>query len=410
MDSFRCIKPCIESEFGKLECVMLHSPGNEIENMTPENAHKFLFSDILNKNEAMEDYKDFFGTLKKVSRVVIFDRLLEETLQNDEVKRKIVEKICTNEKVKYLTPILSEMNAAKLAKVLVEGFQANGLKERFVLDPIPNLFFMRDAAFTMFDNIIINKMATNVRDRETILLDAIFKNTKLFDTEVVHPVERYTPCPGGSIEGGDVHIARHDIILSGMGIRTNRIGIDALVCHLKSKKTEKHLIFQELPSSPESFIHLDMVFTLLGQNRCMAYKQVVMNNRFKTTHLIINGESPVKVVEEENLVSALNGLGMELEPIWCGGDDDYTAAREQWHSGANFFSFAPGKILGYERNNHTIETLSNSGFEVLKASDVASGAVNVDDYRQCVVTFKGNELARGGGGARCMTMPLVRKA
>lgn len=410
MDSFRCIKPCVESEFGKLEYVMLHAPGNEIENMTPENAHKFLFSDILNKNEAMADYKDFFGTLSKVSNVVVFDQLLEETLQNDKVKQQVVEKICTNENVKYLIPILSEMSAAELAKVLVEGFQSKGLKERFVLDPIPNLFFMRDASFTMFGDIIINKMATDVRDRETILLDAIFRNTKLFNTEVVHPIERYTPRPGGSIEGGDVHIARHDIVLSGMGLRTNRIGIDALISHLKSKNAEKHLIFQELPSAPESFIHLDMVFTLLGQNKCMAYKQVIMNSQFKTTHLVINGENPVKIIEEENLVSALNNLGMELEPIFCGDGDDYAAAREQWHSGANFFSFAPGKILGYERNNHTIEALSNSGFEVLKASDVANGIVNVDDYKQCVVTFKGNELARGGGGARCMTMPLVRKS
>lgn len=255
MDSFRCIKPCVESEFGKLEYVMLHAPGNEIENMTPENAHKFLFSDILNKNEAMADYKDFFGTLSKVSNVVVFDQLLEETLQNDKVKQQVVEKICTNENVKYLIPILSEMSAAELAKVLVEGFQSKGLKERFVLDPIPNLFFMRDASFTMFGDIIINKMATDVRDRETILLDAIFRNTKLFNTEVVHPVERYTPRPGGSIEGGDVHIARHDIVLSGMGLRTNRIGIDALINHLKSKK------HRETPYLPRTSVGTRVVHT-----------------------------------------------------------------------------------------------------------------------------------------------------
>ena len=47
MDYFRCIKPCVESEIGKLEYVILHAPGKEIEHMTPENAHKFLFSDIL---------------------------------------------------------------------------------------------------------------------------------------------------------------------------------------------------------------------------------------------------------------------------------------------------------------------------------------------------------------------------
>ena len=37
------------SEIGKLNAVLLHRPGIEIERMTPENAHEALYSDILNK-------------------------------------------------------------------------------------------------------------------------------------------------------------------------------------------------------------------------------------------------------------------------------------------------------------------------------------------------------------------------
>ena len=183
-----------------------------------------------------------------------------------------------------------------------------------------------------------------------------------------------------------------------------------MVEHLKTKGDHRHLISQELPLEPESFIHLDMVFTLLDVNKCMVFKPVILNPQYKTVHYEIFENGEVKVYEEENLIVALRKLGMDLEPIFCGGDDEYNMLREQWHSGSNFFTFAPGKILGYERNYNTIENLGRHGFEILTAADVASGKVSVDDYKNCVVAFKGNELSRGGGGARCMTMPLHRDA
>ena len=42
------MKTCINSEIGKLEGVIIHTPGPEVENMTPENAERALYSDILN--------------------------------------------------------------------------------------------------------------------------------------------------------------------------------------------------------------------------------------------------------------------------------------------------------------------------------------------------------------------------
>ncbi len=410
MDYSRCIKPCVESEIGKLNYVLLHAPGPEIEHMTPQNAHKFLFSDILNHREAYEDYRNFQGSLRKVTNVLTVKELLEGILKDQELRADLIEKICNRENLCFLKDDLSKMSDADLATAFIEGLDSGNGKERYVMPPAPNFFFMRDASFTMYDNIMISKMATMVRDRETMLLNAIYNNSPIFDVNVVNPVEQYAPNGIGRVEGGDVLIARNDIILSGCGVRTSREGINAMVEHLKTKGGHRHLILQELPLEPESFIHLDMVFTLLDVNKCMIFKPVILNPQFKTIHFEINDNGELKTFEEENLIVALRKLGMDLEPIFCGGNDEYNMLREQWHSGSNFFTFAPGKILGYERNYNTIENLNNHGFEVLTAADVASGKVNVDDYKNCVVAFKGNELSRGGGGARCMTMPLHRDA
>jgi arginine deiminase len=152
-----------------------------------------------------------------------------------------------------------------------------------------------------------------------------------------------------------------------------------------------------------------MVFTILNYDSCMVYEPVVYKlNRYKTISIRIdNGK--VKIREQPNIPEALRKLGIDLKPIVCGGKKNpWTQEREQWHSGANFLAFAPGKIIGYERNVNTLEELNKNGFDIIKALDVIGGEVNVDDYQKCAVSIAGSELARGGGGARCMTMPVKR--
>ena len=38
----------------------------------------------------------------------------------------------------------------------------------------------------------------------------------------------------------------------------------------------------------------------------------------------------------------------------------------------------------------------------------ACKAEDLEKEKRCVITIEGSELPRGGGGARCMTMPVVR--
>ncbi len=406
----------ITSEIGKLEAVIIHTPGQEVENMTPANAEKALYSDILNLPISQQEHKFFEESLKKVSKTYQLRDLLSEILKIEHVREDLIKQIFHNQKVKFIDALLA-MDAQHLSANIIEGIelQKNTLSkylnpDRFAVQPLHNFFFMRDASVSIGNEVLINQMASKVRQPETYIMKSIFQHHPDLQTEIIDLPNYADENAMLMMEGGDVHIAREDILLIGMGARSNAAGIDALVEHYKKNKTHKHIIIQELPHNPESFIHLDMVFTLLDKDRCMVYEDVILKpSTLRTIHMEIADGKLQKIHDEKNILIALANLGMELKPIMCGGTmDKWHQEREQWHSGANFFSFAPGKALGYARNIHTVNALNKDGFEIITAEDVISGKRSVDDYKRCIVTIEGSELARGGGGARCMTMPVRR--
>ena len=263
----------------------------------------------------------------------------------------------------------------------------------------------------MGDRVLISRMANRVRDREAMIMQAIFDYHPMFRVKTINPAEDGADKPNTSIEGGDLIIASENITLVGLGTRTTSAGIDFLVRMLSRNKEKHHILVQELPSTPESFIHLDMVFTLLDQDSCMVFEPLILkSNKYQTIQIDIDNGKVVSIRNVENLVKALASLGMELQPSYCGGkNESMVQEREQWHSGANFFAIGPGKLIGYNRNIHTLENLSQSGFEIIKARDVTDGKIELSAFQKYVLTIDGAELSRGGGGVRCMTMPFKRE-
>jgi len=421
MQTDQKIKVDVCSEFGQLEGVIVHTPGQEVEEMTPENAERALYSDILNLSVAGNEYSYFKGVLNKVTRTFEVKDLLSDILQLDEVKISLLKEICQNEGAMDIFPVLMEQNAPELARQLIQGvfLERNNLtrylsQERFSLRPLHNFLFTRDASMSFGKEVLIGKMASKVRDREAVIMNAIFTSHPLIETNTINPntAESIRNFPGISIEGGDFQVGREDVLVIGTGIRTSTQGIDFILENIKAKKSGlQHILIQELPDTPESFIHLDMVFTFLDVDACMVYEPLIMGtNRFHTIHIRVENGKVIDIREQKNLPRALKNLGIDMDPIKCGGGiDSWTQEREQWHSGANFFAFAPGKVIGYERNVHTIEQLNQKGFQVIPAKDLLSGLCEIPSGK-CVVTIPGSELARGGGGARCMSMPIRRRS
>jgi len=413
------VKINVQSEIGLLEAVLLHTPGAEVENMTPRNAQRALYSDILNLSIAQKEYEQVSGVLSKVCKTYQIKDLLVNLLDNHTDREALIGKICVTEDVTEYFEYLMDMSSKALATVLMEGLPArvNSLTaylkdDYYALLPLYNYYFTRDASVSLGNKILICRMASKVRMRESLINEAIFRNKRYFDCELINAHDFQ---PGNNdiyMEGGDVLVIREDLLLIGNGMRTSSQGIDMLITRLcKSSGPEKrHIIVQQLPNSPESFIHLDMVFTMLDVDKAMVFEPLIMNeNQYQTVHIIIEGGKVTKIKSVNNILSVLKKLGIDLEPISCGGSaDEWNQEREQWHSGANFFAFAPGKVMSYARNIHTLNEMNKNGFEIVTARDVISGKKELEKISKCVVTIDGSELPRGGGGARCMTMPLRR--
>jgi len=399
--------------------VLLRHPGIEVERMTPLNAAQALYSDILDKGTVDKEYGLFSGILERWTDNVYFVRdILEVLLENDNIRDQLIDASLHHDRHtaqlaggESFREYLMGLDPTTLARTLIEGYekeQWDGFTDdRFLLKPLYNLLFTRDASSTIYNRVLINSMSFEVRERETLIYEAIFRNffgVQLLNAAAWNPLAR--------TEGGDVHIASPDLLCLGEGIRTNAKGIDYLARTFARERDHFNILVQELPTEPDSFIHLDMVFTFLGQHHCMAFEPMLRKQGLfanKATTLISIHHGKISYTEVPNIVEGLRQLGWEMEePVICGGTDPWVQLREQWHSGANFFSLGDDQVMGYRRNTHTIDALDRAGFTVLNAEDIVEGRVQMQDYPKFVAAFPGSELPRAGGGARCMTMPILR--
>ncbi len=408
----------VQSEVGKLEAVLLHYPGAEVENMTPRNAQRALYSDILNLSIARKEYDQLLGVLKITSKVFEVSDLLTSVLEQVDRKEELIRKVCEAEHASRYKEYLLELPAHELSRILIEGLplQIETLTdflrdEYYALPPLYNFYFTRDPSAVIGRHALICKMANNVRARESLIMEAIFKSGFFGESPLINIPGMARNNPRVMIEGGDILMVDEHIMLIGNGARSSTEGIDLLVKeYCKFGPEKKHVIVQQLPHSPESFIHLDMVFTLLDRDKAMVYKPLVMNSSpYQTVHMEIHGGKVSKISSASGILNVLRKLGVDLKPVVCGGKaDEWDQEREQWHSGANFLAAAPGKVLSYARNIHTLEELNKHGFDVVTANEVIQERRDVSSLGNCVITIEGSELPRGGGGPRCMTMPLRR--
>ena len=171
----------VSSEIAPLRTVIVHTPGSELNQMTPETAMEVLYDDILNLEAAQEQHKQLVGVLQSVSRPLQVKDLLTDILHNETDKKELIHDFCTRLDAPEVERMLLDMEPAALAEQLISGTKiTRDTLERFLsprqfaLPPLPNLFFTRDSAMVINKRIFIGNMASKIRLAEAILMSHIF--------------------------------------------------------------------------------------------------------------------------------------------------------------------------------------------------------------------------------------------
>jgi len=384
--------------------------------MTPETAVELLYDDILHLPSAIEQHNQLSGVLSRVSDTIEVVEALSSILRDEHIKEKLIREICGQLLAENSKCDLIDLNHEELARRLVVGTELTPSNltqylsnRRFALPPLPNLFYTRDSAMVINEQVFIGNMANRIRISEGILMSYIFHyHPDLSCDHFLVDASRET-LPGATFEGGDIQILRSDTVLIGMSERTNTQGIDYIIEELRKEGKVKHIFVVILPKI-RATIHLDMVFTMIDVDKAVVYPPLILTkNAVDVIHIDITGSGIPSFSHHDYLLSALKDVDINLEPVYCGGNDVLHQHREQWQSGANFFTIAPGKVIGYGMNYYTFEALADAGLPRIESDDVISGNTNLSELDTYAVAISGNELTRGGGGCRCMTMPVLRQ-
>lgn len=407
----------VTSEIKPLKEVLLHRPGNELLNLTPDTLERLLFDDIPYLEVAQKEHDEFAQRLRENGVTVYYlENLMTEVLdQRPDVKEKFIKQFITEAGVdtpKYKNLVLEYLNSIQDNKELVlktmEGIRISELdyeKRRldkslvdlvsedsaFITDPMPNLYFTRDNFASIGSGISLNKMYSVTRNRETIYAEYIFNYHPKFAGKVYKYYDRYEDC---HIEGGDILNLNEHVLAVGISQRTEAGAIDRLAKNIfKNKESQINTILAfNIPNS-RAFMHLDTVFTQVDYDK-FTYHPGIMDTL--KVYEITEGDDPNS--DEDLNVKEMSGsleeilekyLGRDITLIPCAGGDKIASAREQWNDGSNTLAIAPGVVVVYNRNTETNKVLREYGLKVIEISST--------------------ELSRGRGGPRCMSMPLVRE-
>ena len=401
----------ITSEIGKIKKVIVHEPGQEIEIMTPDTAKELLFDDILDLRTAQKEHNDFSSILKLHTNVFEVNDLLDELLNDEKNKETLLKQLIYETGApEAIFDELMKYNAKELRKTLITGSEEIYRKGYYTysLPPLPNFFFTRDTAMVINDYVLSGSMANRIRSAEATIMRFILKNHPEFIPEGFY-FDNYDEIDSTSkFEGGDILVLRNDVLALGLSERTTQHAVEQIIEKLRKNGDIKHIFTVVLPKQ-RATIHLDMVFTVLDTNFACIYEPVILGElNIGVYHIDISGKTSV-TRSVPNLIEGLKDVGINLEPVLCGGPNRINQDREQWMCGANFFTLEPGKIIGYARSANTFIGLEKvAGLKRIEAEDVLSGKINLKNYDRYAIAFKGAELSRGGGGARCMTLPILR--
>lgn len=399
----------VTSEIGKLKTVMLHRPGREIENITPDSMYRLLFDDIPYLPIAQEEHDYFAQTLRDQGiEVLYFEKLAAEALADQDVKEEFVDRMVAESGYAaglihdVLKEYLLAMNTQDMVNKIFEGVRreeidlphmtlqqaAEDTEWPFVMDPMPNAYFTRDPQASIGDGLSINRMTFPARQRESLITEYIIKHHPRFAGQVNVWRDRNHET---HIEGGDELVLSDHVFAIGISQRTTADAIEDIAKNLFKKSNYDTVIAIKIPHN-HAMMHLDTVFTMIDYDKFTVHPAILDENGHVDNWVLHPGKDGEITMEhhtdiKEVLKKALNKDDIDLIPT--GNGDPIIAAREQWNDGSNTLAIAPGEVVTYNRNYVSNDLLRKHG-------------ISVHEVRS-------SELSRGRGGPRCMSCPIVRE-
>ncbi len=396
------------SEIGKLNKVLLHRLGEEVEGLVPDNFERLLFDDIPYLRIAQQEHDRFAEVLRENGvEVIYYEDETAKALRNDIIRKEFVKDFIADSNIyadatkEAIEAYLLGMSSEEMVRKVISGIKKDELQVDnssslasyiasgypYYTDPMPNLYFTRDPGACIGNGISIHNMNTVARRRESLLLRYMYQYNADFAPKGTHLwYDYYDKYP---IEGGDILVLSKDIVAIGLSQRTSAGAIEHFAENLLKESDFKKILVFDIPKK-RAFMHLDTVFTQVDYDKFTIHPEIEGPLQIYEITLNRDGKSHFESMQnklEDILSTELNLPAVEL--IRCGGNDEMAAQREQWNDGSNTLCIAPGTVITYERNYVTNDLLDKKGIKVL--------------------TIPSSELSRGRGGPRCMSCPVNRE-
>jgi len=388
-------------------------------------------------------YKPNHADFHHSTKVIEVQNLLSDILKDDSIRKKLVAAVCAIEGCTYKLQLeMVDTDPKTLANIFISGSLENDF---MIFAPIPNLIFTRDVGITINNHILLNKPAKKARSRETLLMRYIFFNHAIFADyranilEIPDPVQHFLR-PGEeedhrtTLEGGDVMTVSANHVLIGCSERTSAYGANETIKLLFENDVVEKVTIVKIPNKRD-FMHIDTVFTQVKKNvwallsSISKYKPVdptepinflVEPDKKEITEIIqFNKRFPENPRRYESIEALLDDISQHdlgsTEPtkfIYSGNGSFPYDAREQWTDSCNLLAINDGVVLGYDRNDKTIEAFKANGFKVVKVkdliNDLENGIVDADQIKDTLILMPSAELSRARGGFHCMSLPILR--
>jgi arginine deiminase len=402
-------------------------------------------ADIDHEKNRRGFYKPGDEQFFRSDKVVELQWLLADILMDHEIKLKLVASVCAIENCSYDTQKeLQTLNPVQLAKTFISGTTDD---EKMLFAPIPNFIFTRDIGIVINNHVLLNKPAKKARTREALLMKYIFFNHPLFseyhdaiielsDTHHHFLLPKEGDDKKVTLEGGDVMVVSKDHLLIGVSERTTLEAAYQAIKILFEKAIVKKITIIRIPKKRD-YMHIDTLFTQVKRNVWVMLgifsKKATKHEDEDSVQRILEGnkkEEKLRIIQFrkkdpadpeyfDNLEDLLtdisrNDLGCteKIKFIYSGNNEFPFDAREQWTDSCNLLALKEGVVLGYDRNDKTVEAFKGNGFGVIHAHDLIigmeKGTIDPDEIENTLILMPSAELSRARGGFHCMSMPLLR--